>query len=69
MHVYPDLAVNEPLRNSVIKIIEIIVSIENENVQGEKPILNELKRFLVKLNTRIFSVQYSKRPTLENRIK
>ena len=69
MHVYPDLAVNEPLRNSVIKIIEIIVSIENENVQGEKPILNELKRFLVKLNTRIFSVQYSKRPPLENRIK
>ena len=31
------------IRNSIIKLIEIIVQIENEKEQSEKPILDELK--------------------------
>ena len=36
------------LRGSIIETIKIIVKIETENAQGEKPVLNELKWLLVK---------------------
>ena len=33
------------LRGSIIETIKIIVKIETENAQGEKPVLNELNDF------------------------
>ena len=43
MDIYPDIAANAPIINLNIELIEKIVQIENENEQGEKAILNELK--------------------------
>ena len=46
MDIYPDIAANAPIINLNIELIEKIVQIENENEQGEKAILNELKNTL-----------------------
>ena len=46
MDIYPDITANAPIINFNIELIEKIVQIENENEQGEKAILNELKNTL-----------------------
>ena len=53
-----DLANNTDIKKTIIDLLQIIVSIENSCANGEKPVLNELKRNLIKTYGEILMTLY-----------